>query len=706
MALEFEKIEIKNFLSFGNNPQTINLNKKEFQLVVGLNKDKGESSANRNGTGKSSLINAIHFALFGQSIGNRINLPKLVNAINGKHCEVKLWFKKDDVEYIIHRGRSPQFLKFYINNTELQDTAQGNNKDTQVEIERILGFSNEIFTQIITLSPVVDSFLDQPLQKQRIIIESILGVNQLTEKADKLKEIIKEHKQFIKNEQFIIDRLKATNDATISSYNAQRQKIQSEYDKWEQNKKALLERLKNDLKTLSKIDIDKEKKNFELLKEYNRIIESNKNKQSEMMKIVKSIQDLQSKNTAIQQTIDKLNAVNIDEEEKIHEYNQALRIEEDKYKSELIEHNKNEVKYKSLNKEFMALTDKLNVIESNLSNIKQNICPTCGQIMNKEETDRLIKEKQAEQADIKEKQHKIDLEMIELNYIISQFNIKTFEYKKGYYNDYQEMVKHKFNLNKLNEDLARNNQEILTLLNKAQSDEYKPEPEIEKPILTYKTEGEIVKHKLLIEQYTNELTKLQSEDNINPYKMQLENLANPPLNEIDESKIIETEKLLTHEEILLKLLSNPDSYIRKYIIDTNLAFLNDRITYYLNKMGSMHSVVFNNDMTTTISKNGIEYGYISTGEMSGASFALTLAFRDIWEQLNFPVNMFYIDEVLDRSGLDTQSIEYMVSLLKSYTQKNKKNTMLVSHREELINSTDDIFTVVMENGFTNVEGNE
>jgi len=370
-----------------------------------------------------------------------------------------------------------------------------------------------------------------------------------------------------------------------------------------------------------------------------------------------------------------------------------------------LEHKQNQTKYKSLDKEFMSISNKMKQIEKDLTNVSKNICPTCGQEMNKEESAKLVSQKEAELAELKEQQHKIDLEMIELNYTLSQFKEKTFEYKNGYYSDYQEMVQHKFNLNKVKEELARYNQEMIELLAKAQSEEYKPETQIEKPVLKYKTEGEIVKHNLLVEQYTNELNKLESSDNINPYKFQLDNLANPPLNEIDESKIVETEKLLGHEEILLKLLSNPDSYIRKYIIDTNLAYLNERIKFYLAKMGSLHTVVFNNDMTTTITKNGIEYGYISTGEMSGASFALTLAFRDIWESLNFPVNMFYIDEVLDRSGLDTQGIEYMVSLLKSYTEKNKKNTMLVSHREELINSTDDIFTVVMENGFTNVEDN-
>ncbi len=72
------------------------LYKKEFQLIIGFNKDKGDSSSNRSDIGKSSITPVIHFTFFGKSIGNKINLPFLVNSINKKNCEVKLYFSCDD----------------------------------------------------------------------------------------------------------------------------------------------------------------------------------------------------------------------------------------------------------------------------------------------------------------------------------------------------------------------------------------------------------------------------------------------------------------------------------------------------------------------------------------------------------------------------------------------------------------------------------
>lgn len=705
MALIFEKLEIRNFLSFGNVPQTIELNKKPYQLVIGLNKDKGESSADRNGTGKSSITNALHFALFGKSIDNRINLPNLVNAINGKNCEVKLHFSKNNIQYIIHRGRNPVFLKFIVNGEERIEKSQGNNRDTQKEIEEVLGFTDDIYNQIFSLSPIVANFLDQPLQKQRVIIENVLGVNQLTEKAELLKEKIKEHKQDIKNEQFIIDKLKATNNSTIENFKNQKDKVQKEYDKWEETKKNSIIKLTDELSKLNAINIEEEKEKFKLLQEYNRIKENNQKKKNEVEKICKEIQQYYNESELLKKQLIELDSIDIVEEERIYNENKKLKLEENEYNVKLQEHKVNEKLLKDNQKDFAENCKKIKKIEDDLENIVKNICPFCKQEMNKEESEKMIQQKTIEKQELEEKNHKIDLNILELNHIVQSFNKKSFIYKQGKYNDYESILQHKVKKENIQKKLIETIDLLNKLMVKAKSPDLIPDTEIEKPILYYKSESEMIKHNLLVDQYSKELKKIESADNINPYHLQLENLSNPPLTEIDETKVIQLEKTLRHEEILLKLLSNPDSYIRKYIIDTNLQFLNERVKYYLMKMGSLHSVVFNNDMTVTITKMGIEYGYISTGEMSRASLALTLAFRDIWEQLNNSVNLFYIDEVLDRSGLDTAGVELMVSLLREYTLKGEKNMFLVSHREELISSTDDIFTVTMENGFTNLEDN-
>lgn len=112
-------------------------------------------------------------------------------------------------------------------------------------------------------------------------------------------------------------------------------------------------------------------------------------------------------------------------------------------------------------------------------------------------------------------------------------------------------------------------------------------------------------------------------------------------------------------------------------------------------------VKFNNDMTIDITSMGLEYGYVSSGEMGRISSALTLAFRDAWESLNnCHINSFFIDEVIDREGLDTSGVELLVDVLKSIKDKN---IMLVTHNELLINQSPNIMKIIKENSFSRIE---
>lgn len=121
---------------------------------------------------------------------------------------------------------------------------------------------------------------------------------------------------------------------------------------------------------------------------------------------------------------------------------------------------------------------------------------------------------------------------------------------------------------------------------------------------------------------------------------------------------------------------------------------------YLAQLGSLHIVSFNSDMSLTIEYMGIQYGYVSTGEMGRITLALTLAFRDVWETLNnCKINLFAMDEVIDRIGLDTAGVEMTVQALQT---KEDKNVMLVTHNDTLINQAPHLMTLVKENGFTEI----
>ena len=114
MAITLKNITLRNFLSIGQVTQAVNFDRQELTLILGENLDLGGDGA-RNGTGKTSLIQGLSYALFGVPI-NSIRKDNLVNRTNGKNMLVTLEFSVDGLEYKIERGRKPNLLRFYINN--------------------------------------------------------------------------------------------------------------------------------------------------------------------------------------------------------------------------------------------------------------------------------------------------------------------------------------------------------------------------------------------------------------------------------------------------------------------------------------------------------------------------------------------------------------------------------------------------------------
>jgi recombinational DNA repair ATPase RecF len=101
-------------MSVGNTTQAINFDRRDLTLVLGENLDLG-GDGSRNGTGKTTIINALSYALYGTALSN-IRKDNLVNKTNGKNMLVSLDFSVGGKEYKIERGRKPNVLKFYVNN--------------------------------------------------------------------------------------------------------------------------------------------------------------------------------------------------------------------------------------------------------------------------------------------------------------------------------------------------------------------------------------------------------------------------------------------------------------------------------------------------------------------------------------------------------------------------------------------------------------
>jgi DNA repair exonuclease SbcCD ATPase subunit len=170
---------------------------------------------------------------------------------------------------------------------------------------------------------------------------------------------------------------------------------------------------------------------------------------------------------------------------------------------------------------------------------------------------------------------------------------------------------------------------------------------------------------------------------------------------ISFDQINELSKKHDHLKFLIDLLTSKDSFVRKKIIDQNLTYMNSRLTHYLDKIGLPHQVLFQNDLNVEITELGRELDFhnLSRGESNRVILALSWAFRDVWENLYSPINVMFIDELLD-NGTDSAGVENSLAVLKDMNRTRNKSIWLISHKEELINRVNNVLKVVKEGGFT------
>jgi DNA repair exonuclease SbcCD ATPase subunit len=182
--LTFETLSYKNFLSTGNTPTTIQLNKSTATLVVGS-----------NGAGKSTMLDALSFALFGKPHRN-INKPQLVNSINGKGCEVEVSFSLGKNRYRVFRGVKPNKFEIYKNDQLLNQ--ESHSRDYQKVLEtNILKLNHKSFHQVVVLgSSSFIPFMQLPASQRRSVIEDLLDINIFT----KMNTLTKERFSKLKSE--------------------------------------------------------------------------------------------------------------------------------------------------------------------------------------------------------------------------------------------------------------------------------------------------------------------------------------------------------------------------------------------------------------------------------------------------------------------------------------------------------------------------
>jgi DNA repair exonuclease SbcCD ATPase subunit len=680
--ITIKNITLRNFLSIGNVTQAVDFDKKDITLILGENLDLGGDGA-RNGTGKTTLIQGLSYALFGQPI-NSIRKDNLVNRTNGKGMMVTLEFTVNGTDYKIERGRKPNILKFYVNDVQQKATEdqQGENKETQVAIERVLNMTPEMFKHIVVLNTYSEPFLALKNNEQREIIEQLLGITLLSEKAEVVKDLIRQSKDDIQQEEFRIKAVEEANKRVKEQIDA----IKRRQMLWQKKHDEDLASLVSTYDELSKIDIDNE-----LLAHKELVIWNEKKRQQE------AHDALVARQIAWQQKHDKDIKLLQDKMDVLSHIDFAVELQSHK---DLITYNQQvqlkaayEGKVESLRKEFVKEDKNHKKLEQEVKTLQEHKCYACGQDFHDDQHTTVLNNK----IDLwnASKSHLDDLKF-QLDELVAN-PIIVNEKPSTHYKTEAEAVRQSTEIDNIKKQIDEKSSE-----NNPFSEQLFDTPSVTLgpcPSTHYDTESQAVEHRTKVSSLLSQIEAKAAE--MDPYQDQIQDMEAQALQEVKFDKINEITKAMEHQKFLLDLLTSKDSFVRKKIIDQNLSYLNARLTHYLDKIGLPHSVIFKNDLSVEITELGreLDFDNLSRGERNRLILGLSFAFRDVWENLYAPVNTLFIDELID-SGLDTMGVENSLAILKDMSRRRHKSIWLVSHREELAGRVPNVLKVIKEGGFT------
>jgi DNA repair exonuclease SbcCD ATPase subunit len=577
--IQIKNLTVKNFMSVGATTQGIDFDRNDLTLVLGENLDLG-GDGSRNGTGKTTIINALSYALYGQALSN-IRKDNLVNKTNGKNMLVSLDFSVNSQEYRIERGRKPNVLRFYINNEHkaAEDEAQGDSRETQDAIERVMNMSHDMFRHVLALNTYTEPFLSLKANDQRTIIEQLLGITLLSERADAIKELNKSTKDAIQAEEF---RIRAVQEAN--------------------------KRIEEQIESLRK---------------------------RQRLWIAKRDEDV----CRLEQAIADLEHINIDAEVQAHRDLEAFHVK----KKALDDANRY---IRQIDTEDAKLNKLLDKLKTEIAALDAHKCHSCGQDLHDDKQDELKRAKQA---------------------LVQETALQLLA----------------------NDTQRQGHEDTITQIGTLGT----------APTVFYDSLEQALNHRNTVETLRKDLTSRQAD--ADPYEEQISDMQGQALQVVSYDTLNELTRLQDHQDFLLKLLTSKDSFVRKKIIDQNLSYLNARLTHYLDRIGLPHTVKFQNDLTVSIEELGreLDFDNLSRGERNRLILSMSWAFRDVWESLYSPINLLFIDELID-NGLDTQGVENALALLKKMSRERHKSIWLVSHRDELAGRVENILKVVKENGFT------
>lgn len=618
--IEFIEITLRNFLSFGNTTTAIDLTGEHITVIMGINHDTGGEDS-RNGTGKSAIVDALSYVLYGKTLRD-ISNAKLVNkmARKGQGMLVTLDFKTKNGYYRIERGESPSKLKLF--KKDLDDdndilSRDGrkfvyeitrNKNETTEEISELIGFDLTLFEFLIANTTESQAFMKLPEAKRRSIIEHLMGLNLLSERAAELKEDRKELKKKVVAEE---SSLQATQQANMR-ITRQVEELQRKAKAWETEHDRRIKQLKKDMDTYGNIDIEE---------------------QVEILSLIKELKE--------------------ESEQTYHEKRDVyMKLREA------------EVEYKSIMGMIDMARNDLEKLLREKEKLDNGTCPTCGQ-----------------------------------NWTPDHDHMKNVE---------DDIAENQAIVESSNELIAESKGKLDTLESKHESldkdlrEKKNASMEAEQLLGPFKSMTDVTRAQTFLEESAKILK--QTEEEKNPFLDTIADLNTDAIKKIDRTTVDSIINDVLHYDYLIELLQSKDSFLRKSVINRWLPQLNIRINHYLDIMELPYTVRIEDDLSMEITSFGedFSFGNLSKGQRQRVTIAVNFAFQDLFETTNHPINVLFVDELLD-NGICQRGAAQAVKALQEITERKHKRVMLITHRQDISDQIDDMILVELKNRISRID---
>lgn len=735
MKIEVENVEFKNFLSFGSNTQKVDL-MKGVNIVLGKDIDRDKS----NGAGKSSFLETIPFALFGQ-VQRNIRKEQIINWRNKKGCEVICNFKINGNSYSILRAIKPDNFEIYKNNTLIDKPSHV--REYQQQLDEILGINYQTFMSLIHSNinssqkilamskPDKRKFLERVFNLgiySHIYERAVSKIRNMEEKIRFIDVEIQQKQWAVKESNDRIIKLNNELENIDKSKNKIKEEIETQKEICE-NRDEVYKKLSNAEKSVVNYEETVRKFENDIQRDLDKIKYIRFEKISPISKDIDLIEKEKQANEKTEKYKKELESFvekwgNIDK----------IKDTEEHCDNRLIELQKNEKKLNVLiNKKKEDIGENKNEIKNNkriIIRFKDGKCPTCGQSVKEEKV--MVKAKEDYKNAIINGE-KLEKELGKIGSKLSNIEVEINKTRKERshikeikeeYHRLRELGGKQIKMTggdeekkKLVEEKIKFGKELEKLEEKVDNTEKEFE----------KWDNELKQAKREVKDISEDIIRLEKAESI------LDRLRDRMRSE-DESKngiykLINDEKITIEKNEKIISVKNKeknktgsiieyleyvkeickDENIKQYAISSLMPYLNQQMNHYLSEVGYGFFAVMDKWLEADIkgpSINNGSYGSLSGGEARGIDLALQFGLLDIARiQANRWPDILVMDEILD-SSVDGSSIEKLMNIIKVKQADDKSKIFIISHRDIGIGENfiaDNIYNVIKENGFSRVE---